>query len=173
MRVSPVMEHAFLHQHRIQQERTLMMPLGDHEFTPVAMMDVCEALVCMASKMMSARQDTDCGDCGGVGGAHHVITYCCTGKEPMTAKRMAEAASKALGTQIQHREVSWDEFKRELEQHGHLQEHEMECAREMMEMIKRDMMKEVTQDLQKLLKREPMTVVQFFEHHQDSFKPRQ
>ncbi|KAJ1913530.1 hypothetical protein IWQ60_009174, partial [Tieghemiomyces parasiticus] len=80
-------------------------------------------------------------------------------------------ASEALGTEIRFKHVSEDELCQYLKQTGELTKMEIEGFVEMMCNIERGHLEEQTKDLEKLVGKKPMRLRDFFEHHEDEFKP--
>ncbi|KAJ1919209.1 hypothetical protein IWQ60_007301 [Tieghemiomyces parasiticus] len=105
--------------------------------------------------------------------SHKHGIMCFTGPELIRGPELAEEASEALGTKIRYQHVSEDELCKYLKQTGELSKEEIEGFVEIMCNIEKGHLEEQTKDLEKLVGKKPMRLRDFFEHHEDEFKPSQ
>ncbi|KNE62103.1 hypothetical protein AMAG_07353 [Allomyces macrogynus ATCC 38327] len=156
-----------------------MMPLnfGDGECALVNLKDACCGMAMLACEMCAMMP----GDGNGKMPAtmpltmmqmHHGQLYTFTGMQLITAPKLAQAASMALDAPMPYRAVDDHEMRRILDASSGMTTFEidmfMACAR----MIRMGKMGMRSPDLERLIKRAPMTVEKFFAENKNMFKPR-
>ncbi|KAJ1648841.1 hypothetical protein IWQ61_009881 [Dispira simplex] len=159
-RCAPSMEMLFLFRDSIRNESKIALPIKDGEWAPASMRDIGEAMIKMGQHHM--QEEAEAVD-------HRMM--CFTGCHMLSGKKMAQEASELFGTRMEFKPMSMDEARHYLEQMGEMSHEEIECFMELCEMINKNMMREVCKDLEKVLGRKPMAMRDFFQHHEDQFKP--
>ncbi|KAJ3371825.1 hypothetical protein GGF31_002483 [Allomyces arbusculus] len=158
-----------------------MMPLnfGDGECALVNLKDACCGMAMLACDMCMMMPP---GDGNGKMPAtmpartmmqmHHGQLYTFTGMQLITAPKLAQAASMALDAPMPYRAVDDHEMRRILDASSGMGIFEidmfMACAR----MIRMGKMAMRSPDLERIIKRAPMTVEKFFAENKNMFKPR-
>ncbi|KAJ1903384.1 hypothetical protein IWQ60_012587 [Tieghemiomyces parasiticus] len=164
IRVSMPMEVLLMFRKSIQQDRELCLPIKKGKVAPVSMRDVAHGWMKLMEKYQKRSFDE-------LHQSHKHGIMCFTGPELVTGHHMAQEASEALDTEIHYKHVSEHEFAKYLQQIGQLSKEEIEVCVEATENVEQGRMEEQTKDLEKLLGKKPMCLRDFFEHHEDEFKP--
>jgi len=134
---------------------------GQHgRFAPVSMDDTSHGILRAMMKKLDSQES----------GKVHTVEL--TGRQMVDGRTIAEKASERLNMRIQLEETSMDRIK-EILRRNMKKSHDsvIEMIVEMLEMICEGKLEKKTDDLQKLLGSEPMSVDEFFEKNQREFKP--
>ncbi|KAJ3364971.1 hypothetical protein GGF32_000629 [Allomyces javanicus] len=158
-----------------------MMPLnfGDGECALVNLKDACCGMAMLACDMCTMMPRGGNGKMPAMTmpartmmQMHHGQLYTFTGMQLVTAPKLAQAASMALDAPMPYRAVDDHEMRRILDASSGLSMYEidmfMACAR----MVRMGKMAMRSPDLERIIKRAPMTVEKFFAENKSMFKPR-
>ena len=84
---------------------------------------------------------------------------------------MVEHANRVLQAEIEYKDIDLEEFRNLLKENQDINEFVIECIVEMMELVKNGKYNVRTNDLNKIMGRQPMDIERFFRDNADSFKP--
>ncbi|KAJ1680339.1 hypothetical protein EV182_000209 [Spiromyces aspiralis] len=197
MRLSMPLESFYNMRRMIQQDREMPWPTRDQKVAPVSYFDVAKAARCLFVKehdVQATADDSDTEESTAKSLARTVRErikaialagrdqqqqqqrrhkFCMTGPESCNGEEIAEMCSRALGTRIQLKAMSPDDFAKCLKKMGELPDEHIKTLKQIAEVIHKGMWKDKCDDLEKILDRKPMTVEKYFQRNSDSFKPHQ
>lgn len=136
------------------QEGKLPLPTHDGKFSPVHLNDVSKAackILCCGMHMPEQYRS-------------QMITL--TGAETFDGKTLAEQASKVLGREIKFEDITEDEARRLLQQHGGIDKYEMDLLIEYYQLVKPGKAEFCTaQEFKKMTNQEPTPIKSIFEEN--------
>jgi len=157
-RIGFAQQKLFMLSHVIQDRGILPLPTARGKFAPVNLRDCGYATAKMLCKAESQNH-------------HKHQTYCFTGAHLMTGRKLVEHANRVLQAEIEFQDIELEEFGKFLREQGELNEFEIETILECMCLIRENKLAMRTEDLKKLLEREPTDIETFFKNNADSFRP--
>lgn len=155
IRCSVHIDLLWLFRHQIAKKHELCLPVTKNaRFAPLTECDSAEALYRM---LVESKFPTG--------------IYELTGPEEVNFDYIAQYMSKAVGKSIKYEHVKGQEMEHYLKQRKELSEHEIRFICEMLEAVSKEMFSKKTDDLKKLLEREPMSVEHYLKKNSNEFKP--
>ncbi|KAJ2323586.1 hypothetical protein GGI00_005581 [Coemansia sp. RSA 2681] len=146
----------WLFRHQVAKEHKLRLSVDkDAKFTPLVEEDGAHALYNML---------TDSRFPAGI--------YELTGPEKLTFVDVAHRASSIVDKKIDYEHVGRKDMEHFLHNQGEISDNEICFIGDLFEAVCKKMLCEQTDDLKRLLNREPMTVKKFLEKNSKDFKPR-
>ncbi|KAJ2720448.1 hypothetical protein GGI07_004594 [Coemansia sp. Benny D115] len=146
----------WLFRHQIAKERKLCLSAdAETKFAPLTAMDGAHGLLNM---LLHSK--------------HKPGVYEITGPEKLTFKDVAHEVGKAVGKDVEYKEVSHQQVMEYLEHMHEVGKNEIEFICDMLKAVSKKMMDKKTDDLEKLLDKEPMSVKHFLKKNANDFKPR-
>jgi uncharacterized protein YbjT (DUF2867 family) len=155
-RIGFTQQMLFLLSRYIQDRGILPLPTGRGKFAPVSLRDCGHATA-----------EILCSDMN----QHKHQTYQFTGTQLLTGRKLVEHANRVLQAEIEYEDISLDEFRNLLKENKEVNEKEVECIVEMMKLVKEGKYNTRTNDLNKIMGREPMDIERFFRDNASSFRP--
>jgi len=160
MRTGFYMQRFLLYRDQIAEENVLPLYVGDGKFAPISVHDVSYFTCCVLGEKHHKDQE------------HHGKTYNLTGLQMITGEQVARKASQALGIELKFKDITREEAEQLLRDREDLDEKEVEAFLAIYEMVKNKHLEVMTEDFEKITKRKPMTVEEWFREHRDQFAPR-
>jgi len=137
----------------------LPLPTRQGRFAPVSLDDSCHGLLRAIMKKMSGEQH----------GKVHVVEF--TGRRMVDARTLAEEASKRLNMRVSLEDVSLERTEEIMRRHmKKTSQSVIDMMIEVFELIREGHYEKQTDDLEKMLGTEPMSVGDFFEKNEREFK---
>ncbi|KAI9137236.1 hypothetical protein BKA69DRAFT_1099035 [Paraphysoderma sedebokerense] len=157
-RIGFAQQKLFMLSHIIQDRGILPLPTGRGKWAPVNLRDCGLATAKIFCKAESQTHHK-----------HQIYNF--TGVHLMTGRKLVEHANRVLQSEIEFHDIHMEEFKKILMEMEEMNEFEIESILECMCLIRENKLAIRTEDLKKLLDREPTDIETFFKHNADSFRP--
>jgi len=157
-RIGFAQQMLFLLSRYIQDRGILPLPTERGKFAPVSLRDCGHA----TADILASSNDMS---------GHKHKTYRFTGNQLLNGRKLVEHANRVLQAEIEYEDIKLEDFRNLLKENHELNEFQVECIIEMMELIKEGKYNIRSQDLDKILGRQPMDIEKFFRDNADSFRP--
>jgi len=177
MRTSIYMQTFLLYSRYVQENGEMPLPVQKGKFAPISLRDVTCFTVCL----LSAKHGNE-GERGSesrdpsrpyvLPEEHRGKCYLLTGCELVTAPEAVERASDAIGAEIGYKQVDIREAKEILKQAGKMEEVEIDVLLETYQLIEEGKYENVSHDFEKVVRKKPLKLEEFFEDHAKEFQPR-
>ncbi|KNE62126.1 hypothetical protein AMAG_07372 [Allomyces macrogynus ATCC 38327] len=166
-RVGFPMQSMFALSEIIQNKGVMPLNFGNGEVAPVNLKDAMMGLAKVAHEsVMHGRPG------GKAAAAHHGQLYTLTGTQLLTAAQLASTATHVLEAPVTYRGIDDHEMRRILEATSGLHRYDVEEFLTAAKCIRMGKMAIRTQDLERLLHRQPSTIDRFWQENKNMFKPR-
>ncbi|KAJ3358829.1 hypothetical protein GGF32_009925 [Allomyces javanicus] len=165
-RVGFPMQSMFALSEIIQNKGVMPLNFGNGEVAPVNLKDAMMGLAKVAHESVMH------GHPGKAATAHHGQLYTLTGTQLLTAAQLASTATHVLEAPVTYRGIDDHEMRRILEASSGLHRYDVEEFLTAAKCIRMGKMAIRTQDLERLLQRQPSTIDRFWQENKTMFKPR-